>query len=62
MQDPLSHFKGLKMRMFSFWQNETGAKSSHGDDAMGVTVIFFVTYISGAKLKEHCLSVSRDIL
>ena len=49
--------------MFGFWQNETGAKSSHGDDAMDVTFfLFFVMYISGAKLKEHCLSVSRDIL
>ena len=25
-QEPLSYFKGLKMRTFGFWQKETGAK------------------------------------
>ena len=26
--DPLSHFKGLQMGIFGFWQKETGAKSA----------------------------------
>ena len=26
-QEPLSYFKGLKMRTFGFWQKETGLKT-----------------------------------
>ena len=34
----------------------------HGNSKTGVTLSLFVMYISGAKLKEHCSNISRDML
>ena len=39
----------LKMRIFGFWQKETGA---------GCHLVSFVMYISGTKFEEHCFNIS----
>ena len=40
-QDPLSHFKGLKMRLFGFCQKETGAKKVSIATTLWVSFGFF---------------------
>ena len=61
-QEPLTLFKGLQMGIFGFSQRKTGGESV----AMATTrkghSLSFVMYISGAKFKEHCSNISRDIL
>ena len=62
-QDPLAHFKKLQMGIYFFfhrkrlelrvlpWQQHRRCRS-----------VYFVMYIAGAKLQEHCLNISRVIL
>ena len=46
-QNPKSHFKGLQMGIFGFWQKESGAKSVAMATAQWCHVVAFVMYISG---------------
>ena len=61
-QDPLSHFKGLEMRIFGFPQKETGAKVLPWQQLRRCHSLPFVMHISGAKFEEHCSNISRDIV
>ena len=54
--------KRLQMGIFDFSQKETGAKSVSMATNHGVILFFYVMYISGAKIKEHCFNISGDIL
>ena len=63
MQDLLYHLKGLQIRIFRFWQKETGAKRIAL--ALGHHKFHFVSYVmyvSGAKFKDYHSNISRDIL
>ena len=52
---------GYKWRYLVFGQRETGAERVVMATILGCHVVPFVMHICGAKFKEHCLSISRDI-
>ena len=56
-QDPLAHFKNLKMGIFVFFltaERDWSQECCHGNNIVGVS---FMMYIPGAKFEEHCFKV-----
>ena len=45
-----------------FTERDWSQECCHGNNIVGVILVSFVMYISGARFEEHCSNISGDIL